>query len=71
MLIQLDNMVEEFNVTFQKTMHLLNKQPNCEHSWIDIHIIDDECESVSFPLKNSSISILNKSGLLVDITVTQ
>ncbi|MFT7562351.1 MAG: hypothetical protein ACI93R_004289 [Flavobacteriales bacterium] len=70
--IQLDKLVADFDAIFHDVIGLLNTPLNCEHSWIDIHIVSDETgASVSFPLSNKSMSILGKTGLLVDFTITK
>jgi len=70
--IQLDKLVTDFDIDFHAVISLLNTQPNCEYSWIDIHIVSDELGApVSFPLSSKSMSILGKTGLLIDFTITQ
>lgn len=70
-LVKLDRLVLSFESTFREVMSVLDAQPNCEYSWIDIHVIGDEDKlSVSFPLSNKSMHILSKTGLLVDFTAT-
>ena len=70
-LVQLDRLVSSFESSFREVLHILNAQPNCEHSWIDIHVIGDrDGSSISFPLNNKSMRTLSKTGLLIDFTVT-
>lgn len=69
----LDRLISDFEITFGKVYRLLNSQLNCEHSWIDIHIVSDEelGAPVSFVMSSKSMSILSKTGLLVDFTITK
>jgi len=70
-LVQLDRLVSSFESSFREVMHILDAQPNCEHFWIDIHVIvDNDGSSISFPLSNKSMRTLSKTGLLIDFTVT-
>lgn len=72
LLVQLDKLVSIFEHTFKDVINILDAQPNCQHSWIDIHIIEDSDDlSISFPLNNKSMLILSKTGLLIDFTVTR
>ncbi len=70
-LVQLDILVSNFESTFRDVIDILDSQPNCQNSWIDIHVVVDDDSSISFPLSKNSIRILSKTGLLVDFTVTR
>ena len=71
-LVQLDRLVLNFESTFREVISVLDAQPNCQNSWIDIHVVaDDGNSSISFPLSNKSMYTLSKTGLLVDFTVTR
>ncbi len=68
---QLNDQIAEFESVFHKVFDKLNTQKNCLHAWVDIHIIEEsESFPISFPLSSKSIITLGKTGLLVDVTIT-
>lgn len=52
----------------------LSHQQACEFAWIDLYLMINESEkidgNVSFGLSPHSISLLQKTGLPIDITVS-
>jgi hypothetical protein len=68
---QLNDQVAKFTDVFGLVYPKLSSQLNCSHSWIDIHIIEEnENFPLSFSISNDAMKALSSTGLPIDITVT-